>query len=71
MKPGELIAMWFGKPYDQWFIGPITEVHPRRTVSDNVHTMFEGGLGQMLCKAEEYGNAWVMVTAAPVVELDD
>lgn len=73
MKPGDQIAMWFGAPYNEWFIGPITEVHPKRKKTDNIHAEFEGGLGQMSARSEQYGvdKAWVLVKKAIPMEMVD
>ena len=47
----------------QWYVGKITDVNRRRTTSDNVEAHFEGGSGQLVCEAAEYGadKAWVLV----------
>ena len=70
IKPGDQIAMWFGAPYNEWFIGDITEVHPKRTKNNNVEAMFEGGAGGMIVTAEQYGvdKSWLLVKPAPEEE---
>ena len=37
IQPGQKIAMWYGIPYNKWFVGPVTAVYPRRAMNDNVH----------------------------------
>ena len=44
--------------------------YERRTVNDNVHAMFDGGPGSMLCRKEEYGKSWLMVTK-DMVKIED
>ena len=72
ISSGSTIAMWFGEPYNQWFLGEITAVHPERTKRDNVEAMFEGGSGGMVCTAEQYGinKSWVLLEENNEVEID-
>ena len=36
LEVGQLMAQWFGPPYNMWSVGKILEVNRRRTKSENV-----------------------------------
>jgi len=67
---GQRIACWFGPPFSKWYVGTITDVNRRRTKTDNVEAEFEGGSGQLVCDAAEYGahKSWVLVGEQVVVD---
>ena len=70
LKIGDASAMWFGTPYNEWFIGEITELHPKRKKNNNVEAMFEGGGGGMIATSDQYGidKAWVLLKPKPEQE---
>ena len=74
MKIGDTIGMWFGTPYNEWFIGEVTdkvtELHPKRKKNNNVEAMFEGGGGGMVCTHDQYGldKSWVLLKPKPEQE---
>ena len=77
LEPGQLLARWFGPPYNNmWYMGKIDEVNPRRTNSENVSVAFNDTThgetrGMLIADAESYGagKLWVLLKGIPI-ELD-
>ena len=76
LEPGQLLARWFGPPYNTWYMGKIDEVNRRRTKSENVSVAFNDTThgetrGMFIADAESYGaeKLWVLLKGIPI-ELD-
>ena len=76
LEPGQLLARWFGPPYNTWYMGKIDEVNRRRTKSENVSVAFNDTThgetrGMLIADAESYGaeKLWVLLKGIPI-ELD-
>ena len=69
LEPGQLLARWFGPPYNNmWYMGKIDEVNRRRTKSENVSVAFNDTThgetrGMFIADAESYGaeKLWVLL----------
>ena len=40
LEVGQKMALWFGPPYNTWYVGNIVEVNKKRTKSENVSVAF-------------------------------
>ena len=72
------MAMWFGAPYNKWYVGKINKVDRRRTKTENVIAEFndeEYGktLGHVVVDKDTYGadKKWCILKGIPIALDDD
>ena len=70
---GQPMAMWFGAPYNKWYVGKINKVDRRRTKTENVIAEFndeEYGktLGHVVVDKDTYGadKKWCILKGIPI-----
>ena len=72
LEVGMKMAQWFGPPYNAWYVGKVSDVNRRRTVSENVSVEFSEEMGEttsvMVADKETYGadKLWVLLKPIPI-----
>ena len=71
IKQGATMALWFGTPYNEWYVGTVSEVNRRRTIQENVSVRFVDKTtnvetrGMLVAQAETYGAQRLWCLLAP------